>query len=60
MITARHFTVQELAEAWRLHEDTVRKMFQDRPGVLKVGLRARMTLRIPEDVAEKVYRERCA
>ena len=31
----RHLTVNELAEAWGLHPDTVRSLFIDRPGVLK-------------------------
>lgn len=62
----RHFTPQELGEIWRLDETTVRRIFQDEPGVLKIGKANRkdgkrdyVTLRIPESVAARIYRERC-
>lgn len=61
----RHFTPAELAEIWRLDQTTIRRMFQDMPGVLKIGKANRrdgkrdyVTLRIPEAVASRVYRER--
>ena len=61
----RHFTAAELAEIWRLDESTIRRMFQDEPGVLKIGKSHRrdgkrdyITLRIPEAVAMRVYAER--
>ena len=61
----RHFTVAELAEIWKLDETTIRRIFQDEPGVLKIGKSNRrdgkrdyITLRIPEAVALRVYRER--
>ncbi|MBZ5677505.1 MAG: hypothetical protein LAP61_24950 [Acidobacteriia bacterium] len=61
----RHFTAAELAEIWRLDETTIRRMFQDVPGVLKIGKSQRrdgkrdyMTLRIPEGVALRVYQQR--
>lgn len=60
----RHFSTRVLAELWALSEDTVRRMFQDEPGVLKIGKAGRrdgkrdyQTLRIPESVAERKYRE---
>lgn len=60
-----HFTPAELAQAWKLDEDTIRRLFIDEPGVLKLGRtqaragkRSYTTLRIPADVAERVYRER--
>lgn len=60
----RQFTPKELAELWRLSEDTIRRTFQDVPGVMKIGTpfrrgkRGYVTLRIPESVAVKVYEER--
>jgi hypothetical protein len=62
----RHFTPKELAELWRLDESTVRRMFQDEPGVLKIGNTGRrnkrdyVTLRIPASTAARFYRERIA
>ena len=60
----RHFTAQELAERWCLDESTVRRLFQDKPGVLKIGAAARrdgkrdyVTLRIPESVARNFHTE---
>jgi hypothetical protein len=61
----RHFTATELAEIWRLDETTIRRLFQDEPGVLKIGKSNRrdgkrdyVTLRIPEAVALRVWQER--
>lgn len=61
----RHFTPRELAEIWKLDETTIRRIFQDQPGVLKLGKANRrdgkrdyVTLRIPESVASRVYGER--
>ncbi len=61
----RHFTPRDLAEIWKLDETTIRRIFQDQPGVMKVGKANRrdgkrdyVTLRIPESVAERIYRER--
>jgi hypothetical protein len=60
-----HFTPAELAAAWRVDQTTIRRIFLDMPGVLKLGRtvagrgrRSYVTLRIPREVAEKVYRER--
>ncbi len=62
----RHFTASELAEIWQLDESTIRRMFQDESGVLKIGKfhrrdgkRDYVTLRIPEEVALRVYKARC-
>jgi hypothetical protein len=60
----RHFTPKEIAEIWRIDENTVRRIFQDEPGVLRLGnlskrgKRAYVTLRIPAAVLERVYRQR--
>jgi hypothetical protein len=58
----KHFTVQELASLWNLSEMTIRRMFAGEPGVVSWGRnetrskRAYKTLRIPESVAQRVYR----
>lgn len=62
----RHFTAAELAELWKLDESTIRRLFQDEPGVFCIGKCCRrdgkrdyVTLRIPESVVWRVYKQRC-
>jgi hypothetical protein len=58
----RHYTVGEIASLWSLSDDAVRTLFESEPGVLVIGAerssrkRRYVTLRIPEDVAERVHR----
>jgi hypothetical protein len=58
------FTPAELAKALKVSTATVRRMFQDVSGVIKIGdanprgKRGYQTLRIPRQVAERVLRER--
>ncbi len=61
----RHFSPEVLAQIWGFDTSTIRRMFQDEPGVLKVGKSGRrdgkrdyVTLRIPESVVQRVYREK--
>jgi hypothetical protein len=61
----RHFTPQEIAESWVLDESTIRRIFIDEPGVLKLGKANRrdgkrdyVTLRIPQSVLQRVYQRR--
>jgi hypothetical protein len=60
----RVYSPKQLAELWHLSEQTVRRLFQDEPGVFVLGdsnprsKRAYCTLRIPQSVAEKVWHER--
>ncbi|HWQ52267.1 MAG TPA: hypothetical protein VN442_01195 [Bryobacteraceae bacterium] len=62
----RIFTPQQLAELWQVSTDTIRSLFMDEPGVLRFGSdgntrrgkRAYITLRIPEAVVARVFRER--
>jgi hypothetical protein len=60
----RHFTIAELSEAWGLAQDTIRGWFADEVGVLRIQHRLRKdkrgytTLRVPESVARRVYRQR--
>lgn len=59
-----YFTPKELATLSKLSEDTIRRMFQDEPGVMKIGQsnprgkRGYVTLRIPRSVAGRVFMER--
>lgn len=53
--TERHYTPQEIAEIWQVDPNTVRRLFRDRPGVLRIesrrvrrGARPYVSLRIPE------------
>lgn len=63
----RHYSVAELAKLWNLSPNKVREMFQHEPGVLAIGeprpkfgrRRGKVTLRIPQSVAERVYRRQC-
>jgi hypothetical protein len=55
-------TVQEIATALKLSEETVRRIFQDMPGVIKItkgkrlrGKREYVTLRIPSTVLQSWY-----
>jgi hypothetical protein len=54
------FTVKELAERWSLGESTIRRLFRDEPGVLRIphsrrrGKRDYVSLRIPASIAARV------
>jgi len=58
----KSYTTADLAEEWNLSTDTIRKLFEAEPGVLKIGdsnpkhKRRYVTLRIPKAVAERVHR----
>jgi len=60
----RIFTPKELAGLWQLSENSVRRLFQEEPGCFVLGesnprgKRGYCTLRIPEDVALRVWRAR--
>jgi hypothetical protein len=61
-VAGTHYTVRELSVLWGLSVDTVRALFEDEPGVIKLknpakkGKRTYTSLRIPETVADKVSR----
>jgi hypothetical protein len=57
----RHYTVNELASIWHLSGEFVRQLIQHEPGVTEwvrqqPGRRRYRVLRIPQSVAERVYR----
>jgi hypothetical protein len=55
----KHYTCQELSKLWKLAPDTIRILFRDTPGVLKIvrpesrNKRGYTSYRIPESVAQK-------
>jgi len=57
-----HYTPSELATEWGLSVDTIRRLFDEEPGVLKIGnpspwiRRRRILIRIPFDVVQRVHR----
>jgi hypothetical protein len=57
----RHYSVNELAILWNLSKQTIRRLFQDEPDVVRIGendvrhKRTYVTLRIPESVARRVH-----
>lgn len=61
-LSARYYSVKEIADLLNLSPDCVRKLFQDEPGVLVLGdqsskyKRRYTTLRIPEPVLRRVVR----
>lgn len=66
-VFGKHYTLGELAEMWRFDRETLRRWFMDEPGVLKHGRSRRrdgkrdyVSLRIPEALALRVYRQRTA
>ena len=58
----RHYSITEIAKMWALSERTVKRMFENEPGVLKWGSEERLhkrgywTIRVPESVLERVHR----
>jgi hypothetical protein len=57
----QHYAPQELADLWGVSVQTIREVFKDEEGVLKLGSdgnrnrRAYKTLRIPKSIAERVH-----
>jgi len=58
----RHYTPAGVAALWSLDVETIRRIFQDEPGVVmlqspvKRGRRPYKTIRIPHSVLERVHR----
>jgi hypothetical protein len=60
-----HYSPQFLAEQWGFSTTTIQRMFENEPGVLRIGepsrrvgrvlKRSYYTLRIPHSVAERVH-----
>jgi hypothetical protein len=59
--TEDHFTPDSLADKWGVSAETVRIIFRNEPGVLRItqpglGKRKYVLLRIPESVAVRVHK----
>ncbi len=54
----KHYAPKAIAELWGIDPSTVRKLFRDMPGVLKLGEKGKTTLRIPQSVLEQFHREK--
>ena len=58
----RHFTVAELSKRWFFSKNTIRRLFSQEPGVVRVARpqtrskRGYTSMRIPERIAERVHR----
>jgi hypothetical protein len=58
----RHYSIQEIAKTWGLCENSVRELFKNEPGVVKIARqrsrhkRRYITVRIPLSVVERVHR----
>lgn len=58
----KHYSVNEVAKSWGLSGNTIRRIFENEPGVIEWGTaesrfsRGYRTLRIPESVMLRVHR----
>jgi nucleotidyltransferase/DNA polymerase involved in DNA repair len=57
----KHYTPDELAALWGVSAETIRNVFRQEPGVLRVGQangkkRKYILMRVPESVAERVHK----
>ena len=64
-VAERHYTVGQLAAMWNLSTEFVRQIVQHEPGVSEwvrqsPGRRRYRVLRVPESVAERIYRRALA
>jgi hypothetical protein len=61
MVDEKHFSPADLAKAWGVSAETVRQIFREEPGVLRLGsggnnqTRSYVSLRIPQSVAARVH-----
>lgn len=58
----RHYSVSELSKLWFFSENTIRRLFRQEPGVIRITRqptrvkRGYTSLRIPERIAQRVHR----
>jgi len=64
-VTEKHFSPDEVAEMWGISRQTVVRMFECYPGVLKFGMpriqskrKTKTTIRIPLSVLERFHQDR--
>ena len=54
----KHYRISDLAKLWNLGRETIRKLFSEEPGVMKIRMgrkKAHTTYSIPESVARRVH-----
>jgi transcriptional regulator GlxA family with amidase domain len=57
----KHYSVAEIAELWAVSDDTVRRLFEEEPGVLTFGVeesarkRRYRSMRIPQSIMIRVH-----
>jgi len=54
----RHYRIGELAQLWSVGRETIRKIVQDDPDVVKIRLgkkKKHITYSVPESVARKIH-----
>jgi hypothetical protein len=62
IVDEKHYSPADLAKAWGVNVETVRNVFREEPGVVKIGAkvpshkRSYLTLRIPQSVAVRVHK----
>ena len=64
MVDEKHFEPAELAKAWGVSAETIRNVFRNEPGVLritastngKLSKRKYVSMRVPVSVAERVHK----
>jgi hypothetical protein len=60
----RHYSVKQVSEMWGYSQDTIRRLFNEEKGVLKIGSpetrfkRKRFQISIPESVLIRVHNQR--
>ena len=65
-VNEKHFTCKQIGAFWSLHAETVRPMFENEPGVIKIAhkatrtKRAYVSVRIPQSVMQRVYQKLAA
>ena len=63
MANEKHYSIIEISKLWALSQKTVRKIFENEPGVILWGTeetrhkRGYRTLRVPETVLQRVHRK---
>jgi len=61
IVDEKHYSPADLAKAWGVNVETIRNVFREEPGVVKIGSKAPihkrsyLTLRIPQSVAVRVH-----
>jgi hypothetical protein len=61
IVDEKHYSQADLAKAWGISSESIRQIFREEPGVLRLGsdggkhTRSYVTLRIPQSVAVRVH-----